>query len=108
MACSQYEKRRIKGCGGNSIENRISGGNKKNSIHAKRLIEDETMVARVSIPIFEGKSCPGGMDDMAFVTTTIIRKTVEVSNSRLTEEKAAEMNEAKSRTHRADPGGSNQ
>ena len=41
------------------------------------------------------------------MNTTIIRKTVEVSNSKLKEE-VAEMNEARWRSHRVDPGGSDQ
>ena len=79
----------------------------ENTILAERLIEDETVVALVAIPIFEENSCLGGTDDTTFVNTTIIRKTVEVSNAKLKEE-AAEMNEAKWRTHRVDRGGGNQ
>ena len=80
----------------------------ENSILAKRLIEDETTVARVGIPISEEDTYRVGTDDTTFVNTTIIRKTVVVSNSRLKKEEPAEMNEAKWRSHRVDLGGSNQ
>ena len=80
----------------------------ESSILAERLIEDETTVARVAFPISEENSCPSGADHTTFVNTTSIRKTEEVSNSRLKKGEPAVVNEAKWRSHRVDPGRSNQ
>ena len=59
---------------------------------AKQLFASQTIVARVSIPIFENDEDQSGTD------TSIRRDAVEVSNLRLTEQEAIEMNEAKRRS----------
>ena len=68
---------------------------------AKQLFASQTIVARVSIPIFENDEDQSGTD------TSIRRDAVEVSNLRLTEQEAIEMNEAKEEIiDRVDSGGS--
>ena len=55
------------------------------------------MVARLSIPVFEDDVFPANMDGTAFVNTALQRRKVETSYSKMAEEEAAEMDEAKSR-----------
>ena len=55
------------------------------------------MAARISILVFEEDVFHASMDATATVNTALRRKTAEVSYSKLTEEEATEMDEAKSR-----------
>ena len=64
---------------------------------AKRGVDQEIMVVRLSIPVFEDDVFHAHMDATAFVSTALRRKTTETSFSKMTEEVAAEMDEAKSR-----------
>ena len=64
---------------------------------AKQVVDQEIMAARISIPVFEEDVFQANMDATAFVNTALRRKSVEVSNSKLTEEEATEIDEAKSR-----------
>ena len=55
------------------------------------------MPARLAIPVFEEDVFHASMDPTAFVNTAFSHKTAEVSHSKLTEEEATEMDEAKRR-----------
>ena len=55
------------------------------------------MVARIPIPAFEDGVFHTNMDATTFVNTALRRKTTETSYFKMTEEEAAETDEAKSR-----------
>ena len=55
------------------------------------------MVARISILVFEDDVFHAIMDATAFVNTALRRKTTGTSHPKMTEEKAAEMDETKGR-----------
>ena len=54
------------------------------------------MPARIFIPVFEEDVFQANMDATTFVNTAWRRKSVEVSDSKLTEEEATEIDEATS------------
>ena len=60
---------------------------------AKQVVDQEVMAARISIPVFEEDVFHASTDATAFLG----RETVEVSYSKLTDEQATEMDDAKSR-----------
>ena len=62
-----------------------------------RGVGQEVMVARISIPVFEDGVFHTNMDATTFVNTALRRKTTETSYFKMTEEEAAETDEAKSR-----------
>ena len=63
----------------------------------KQVVDQEILAARISILVFAEDVFHASLDATAFVNTPLRRKTVEFSYSKLTEEEATEMDDAKSR-----------
>ena len=63
---------------------------------AKRGVAQEIMAARLSILVFEEDVFHANMNATAIVHTALRRKSIETLYSRMTEEEAAEMDEAQS------------
>ena len=62
-----------------------------------QVVDQEIMAARISILVFEEDVFHASMDATAFMNKALRRKSVEVSYSKLTEEEATPMDEAKNR-----------